>query len=400
MGIYANINGDTIKLYYDKDEHSIYEEVEYRLGEELLNFLWLPADYINNGYRKLIEAYSGKEAYSDEHGEYMEFFGKAINLADTIDRNYVYLHFYTKHLVWFMGEYPFEQPDKVSKRDILDRFIKNGFPYLSRFLEHDLLNPDEEIYQMESIYTQLCGYADNTNDSRDEYRHVFELASELILLEVKVQKTLIHRDLEVALSTDGNFEGMTPLQRLLYFECCRYDPIYIESSFNTILMQYPEICSLPNEEDELKRMIVEKGSTFILMHPIDRIDDLIKLETYFMLANKIIIKKCKYCGNYFIPGNRSDTDYCSRIKENETKPCNIVGPKRVYDMKKRNDPIIKAHHKAYNRMRAKLRTERITKSEFCDWSNKATYMREQCKAGSISFDEYQTFLDEDKTITT
>ena len=158
----------------------------------------------------------------------------------------------------------------------------------------------------------------------------------------------------------------------------------------------PEFDSFIEDKEEFRKTIIETKATFLLMHPIERLDDLIRLETFYMLSNNIMVKQCKYWRHYFIPPNRSDSDYCNRIKEDETKPCNEVGPKRIYDMKKKNDPITKAHHKAYNRMRAKLRRESITQSEFCDWSGIATQKREECKAGKISFEVYQKFLDKDK----
>ena len=86
---------------------------------------------------------------------------------------------------------------------------------------------------------------------------------------------------------------------------------------------------------------------------------------------------------------RTSSEYCTRIKDGESKPCDKIGPKRVYDQKKKNDPITKIHHKAYNRMRSKLRTNRITQSDFCDWSDMATSMRENCRSGENTFNEYQ-----------
>jgi hypothetical protein len=40
-------------------------------------------------------------------------------------------------------------------------------------------------------------------------------------------------------------------------------------------------------------------------------------------------------------------------------------------------------------MRSKLKTNRISQSEFCDWSDTATSIREDYKDDKIGFDEYQ-----------
>lgn len=396
MSINAHIKDNIIKLYFDLNEYNNFPEVEYGLGEELLNFVWLSSDYIRQGYEKLLELHSCKEAFSDDDAVYDEFFDKSENLANTIDKEYVYLHFYTKNLMLFLYEYPFERYDKATNQDMLDRFIKNGLPYLSGVLEYGSLYFNEEISEMHSIYSQLCEYAKSKDDSQEHYICVFKLAVELILLEIKAQKLLFEEDLEATQLTEDNHNDMTPLQRLLYLNYYRDDSIYFESSFKTMLVQYPEINPKTDDKDEVRKLIIEKKSTYILMHPIDHLGDLIKLETYHMLANNITIKKCKYCGHYFIPKMRFDSEYCNRIKDGESKPCDKIGPKRVYDLKKKNDPITKAHHKAYNRMRSKLRTNRITQSEFCDWSDTATSMREGCRNGKVGFDEYQGWLDGDK----
>ncbi len=395
MSINAHIKDNTIKLHFDKNEFYKFSEVEYILGEELLNFVWLSEDYIRQGYEKLLEMHSCKEAFSDDITEYMEFGRKVDEVADAIGKEYVYLHFYTKSLLWFMCDYPSTRYDDATNQDMIDRFIKNGMPYLSGVLKYSSLYFNEEIHEMHSIYSQLCECAKSKDTSQEHYISVFELAVELILLEIKAQKLLFKEELEATLMIDDN-NDMTSLQRLLYLNYYRDDAIYFEGSFKTVLMQFPVIDAKTDDKDEVRESIIEKQSTYVLMHPIEHLGDMIKLETYHMLANNTVIKKCKYCGHYFIPKIRTSSDYCSRIKEGETQPCDKIGPKRVYDLKTKNDPITKAHHKAYNRMRSKLRTNRISQSDFCDWSDTATSMREDCRDGKISFDAYQQWLDGDK----
>ena len=151
MSINAHIKDNTIKLYYDLNEHNIFPEVEYGLGEELLNFVWLSSDYIRQGYEKLLELYSCKEAFSKNDVESDEIFDKSEDLANTIDNNYIYLHFYTKNLMWFLYEYPFERHDKATNQDMLDRFIKKGFPYFKTVLEYGKISS----YQIENTISNI-----------------------------------------------------------------------------------------------------------------------------------------------------------------------------------------------------------------------------------------------------
>ena len=54
--------------------------------------------------------------------------------------------------------------------------------------------------------------------------------------------------------------------------------------------------------------------------------------------DNIEIKKCKNCGKFFVPENRSDELYCSNIFENE-KTCKEVGPFKIKQklMEENND---------------------------------------------------------------
>jgi hypothetical protein len=290
--------------------------------------------------------------------------------------------------------------DIVSMPDIINRFISSGLSYIRATLKMKAEYLDEEELVIHSIYSQVYGYCLNKSKTIETQKQVFRFAIELTLIDIISKRNAIKEEIDLLFKEDEKFAGLTALQKLCYIDLERDYPLYINKPFNMVLKQFPKVYSNSNDNFETLESIIKNKSTIVPMYPIEAIDDLITIEMYKMFANNIAIKKCKYCGYYFIPENRSDSDYCSRIKENETKPCNVIGPKRIYDLKTKNDPITKAHHKAYNRMRAKLRTNRISKADFCDWSDKTTYMREQCKTGNISFDEYQTFLDEDKTIPT
>lgn len=62
-----------------------------------------------------------------------------------------------------------------------------------------------------------------------------------------------------------------------------------------------------------------------------------------------MIKKCKNCGKFFVPENRSDELYCSNIFENE-KTCKEVGPFKIKQklMEENND--IKFYRNVYQKL--------------------------------------------------
>ena len=92
---------------------------------------------------------------------------------------------------------------------------------------------------MESICSELYTLTDSDESSIEQYIHVYKLILNLVMLEIKAQKILIQENLLAALYDEAN--EMTPLQRLLQIEYLREDPMYDESTFNTILVQYPRI---------------------------------------------------------------------------------------------------------------------------------------------------------------
>ncbi|MDR3344799.1 MAG: DUF6076 domain-containing protein [Oscillospiraceae bacterium] len=91
---------------------------------------------------------------------------------------------------------------------------------------------------------------------------------------------------------------------------------------------------------------------------------LIVFELLRLLTSGAVIKKCKYCGNYFVPQGRSGAVFCERIANSEAKPCRKIGALKLHKAAKADNPIHEAHRKAYRRMNAKARTKRVTQGEF------------------------------------
>ena len=399
MSVEAYIKDNNVRLYFDNEEFSLIREFDYSISEQLLNFIWFPIDRIEKEFEALDKLYTEKNFNKDSENyshKSVDFDIKEIAIGDRIDNYCCYLHFYTQNLMWFFNAYTELKTDIISMPDILNRFLSNGLSYIKTILNIEAEYLDEEELEIHLIYSQLYNCCLNKTISIETQKQVFRSAIELTLIDIIFKRNAIKEEIDLLLNEDKELEGLSSLQRLCYIDLGRDYPLYINKPFNMILKQFPKAYSNENDISGMLKSIIECKSTIVPMYPIKAIDDLITIEMYNIFANELTIRKCKYCSHYFIPENRSDSDYCNRIKENESKPCNTIGPKRIYDLKTKNDPITKAHHKAYNRMRAKLRTNRISKVEFCDWSDKATYMREQCKAGNISFDEYEVWLVRDK----
>jgi len=112
-------------------------------------------------------------------------------------------------------------------------------------------------------------------------------------------------------------------------------------------------------DKKIKDFILKNSVEYRQVCDIPHINGLIVYEFLNILTSGAVIKKCRYCVNYFIPRRRSDTVFCDRIAKGETKPCRIIGSLKLHKAAKANNPIHDAHIKAYRRMNSKARTRGI-----------------------------------------
>jgi hypothetical protein len=126
----------------------------------------------------------------------------------------------------------------------------------------------------------------------------------------------------------------------------------------------------------------------------DTIDDLFRLEFIKMLERNIFIKKCKNCGQFFIPERRIDAEYCERIYGDGKRKCSEIGAMLRYERKVAGNPVLEAYSKAYKRLNSRTRAKKMTPGEFLNWSEQARKMRDECVAGNLPLDEFQAWLEQ------
>ena len=128
-----------------------------------------------------------------------------------------------------------------------------------------------------------------------------------------------------------------------------------------------------------------------------RVDDflqLIQLEIYALIQSDVIVKRCKYCGRYFLT-DRLTVEYCSRIAEDETQPCDVVGPKQSFSKLLNEDAALKAYNRAYKTVYARLRRGSITEEAFNAWKAEARRRLDETRENGASVDEYIAWLKKD-----
>lgn len=170
-------------------------------------------------------------------------------------------------------------------------------------------------------------------------------------------------------------------------------PYYVNSRFRLEFMPQPAIPKALKSIPDIKKYMLEKHVQLVPTYEVNWFEDLIIFELFQIINNDIIVKKCKNCGYYFIPSGRSDTKYCDRVRPGNTKACNEVGPSQKYKANNKTK-IHTAYEKAYKRNYSRVRNNAITKPEFLEWSDKASKMRDDCRDGKISFEKFQSWLNQ------
>jgi len=111
-------------------------------------------------------------------------------------------------------------------------------------------------------------------------------------------------------------------------------------------------------------------------------------------TENIEIKKCKNCGKYFVPDNRSDEIYCSNIYENG-KTCKEVGHFRTHQRLMKDDDDLRIYRNVYQKLL--LRTRRNPNNtqyeeEFKKFKEKNIELKEKINNGKLTQEKYMEWL--------
>ena len=126
-------------------------------------------------------------------------------------------------------------------------------------------------------------------------------------------------------------------------------------------------------------------------YEITSFSDYLLLQVSLLTEKKVIIKRCKNCGRYFMP-EKTSIDYCQRILPGETQSCYEIGPKRVFNKLLAADLPRNLYSKAYKKYQARLRRKVITEDEFNTWRENAKVYLDNVQHGLIRMEEYTEWM--------
>ncbi len=142
----------------------------------------------------------------------------------------------------------------------------------------------------------------------------------------------------------------------------------------------------------IKANLLERNSAILAEYEIHNPDDFIALELFHTVQGALPIKKCRCCGEYFVPSGRSDSEYCSRISLGENKRCVQIGAMRTFQGKYAENPIYAEYNRAYKRNHSRLRNGKLYDEEFRDWSAAARQARDQFIRENKTVEQFRLYL--------
>ena len=118
---------------------------------------------------------------------------------------------------------------------------------------------------------------------------------------------------------------------------------------------------------------------------------MLQLEFSKMLESGMELRKCKYCGKYFIVKGNYNGSNCDRITENNMT-CQQLAAIKKHKEKTSDYVAWKLCNKYYKRYFDRNKVGSIKDNEFKKWQRHATVMRDECNEGTVSEEEFESFL--------
>jgi len=353
----AYIKNGEINLRFEwvvsaQGEDKQIEAVSYEMGTVLLDFMWLSPELTLDIFENLKRLFLTCRANHEDYDSMINAFQPYLQL--TLKSN-LYLFFYVKAYI---------------------EFLMHGSIYMDQALQ------EIKSYLLDDFEVESVDFSDIG---------ILAHWSEFILLDdIKMRQKLLIEDLDAISGETPAFAECSPLQRLYLLEISGKN--YLSGTFKTMLS--PDFAFDESDDmDAIKSSLMSNKVDIVEMVNIDTFSDLIRFDIYNIVKSGLHFKRCRYCGEYFIPRGRTDIEYCNRIKKGEKKRCSEIGAFRVRNVKLKEDPIHKAYIQAYHRMDSRKRQGSLSQEKFQDWNWQALDRRDKCLAGEINMEEYQEWLD-------
>ena len=138
----------------------------------------------------------------------------------------------------------------------------------------------------------------------------------------------------------------------------------------------------------------ETSATLFEEYQVNTLYELIQLQMWLLSKGETIVKHCRHCGRLFV-AEKPSIDYCARIMDGETEPCNVVGPKKAFSKRLDEDHTLKAYNRVYKTIYTRMKRGSISAEEFNAWKTEARRLLEKTRAGEMGEEEFIAWLTQD-----
>ena len=118
---------------------------------------------------------------------------------------------------------------------------------------------------------------------------------------------------------------------------------------------------------------------------------LIQLQLWLLSKSEPSIKRCRHCGRLFVTEKLS-FEYCHRIADSETEPCDVIGPKKAYAKLLDTDSVLKTYNRIYKTKYARVKRGTMSEEDFSKWKAEARYMLDRCRNGELSEADFNDWI--------
>lgn len=321
----AYLKNKKIILSFDKGIYGSLTEVNYEIGLEAIDFLWLEIGEIYSllldfSYKCIQSKLVNKILYENE--------------LNSLYKLSPYLHFHIQYLsefIFVMLEYP---KKSKKKREAICSFFHN---LTDISFKSELRSPSF------CLFSKCVKY--NIKDV-ESYNKLFHYAICLLMADIQYKRRYLTDEIDFICNALNDTSNLSNTQKLYYIDSIRNDRKYINHSFKVSLQPNKDYAS-SNDKEIIKKEILSNELQLYQVYSVNCLYDLFRFDVINIVMSNKTINKCKYCGSYFIPKGKKNTYYCNRPDFWTNKTCKEIGPKAIYNKNKENNTIKKVYDRAY-----------------------------------------------------
>ena len=279
----------------------------------------------------------------------------------------------------------------------------------------DFLNTDFNSFESANLFvekygiTSIADFSDielSTYYKKEDYENMLHSVINSVSDKLEKFKKSFIEDIKYIYNLNDleELQNLTPAKRLYVLRKSKkgskaiklFDAKNLKLEFNNF-GDFSKF-SITNEDDaqEIANLIDDKLLTPYSFSCSDIIQSFIIELLEISEIDNIEIKKCKNCGKFFVPENRSDELYCSNVYENG-KTCKEVGNFRTKQKLMKENDDLRIYRNVYQKLL--LRTRRNPdnseyEKDFKSFKEKNLELKEKINNNELTQEEYMKWLEQ------